>query len=342
MKSLKKYIVRDGDVILTKEGFVFYAVGYDHPPQAAISYLKYIPSELKSEFMVDFIPHEWLRNGRPYHRPKKLYSEENFKQIMSSFEQYHPDYVLDDPIINKKVFAVPFPKIERVFIPQEGLSRLMKAERLDALEDASLELIRLLARESGVPIDSFGIHGSVLTSMHGEKSDMDIAVYGGENFRQVRWTVSRAVERREIEYLFEISTDKFRLNKGRYKGRKFVFNAIRTLDETRNTYGGFQYEPVKQIKFEATITGDSESVFRPASYAIDEWKPLETNSKLEKEDIPKEVFSMIGEFRGMGKIGDQIEVFGMLERVKSLQGEQTNTGVMVGSGKGEEYIRIIS
>ena len=36
---------RDGDTFVTKEGFIFYVFGYEHPPNRVFAFLKYIPSE---------------------------------------------------------------------------------------------------------------------------------------------------------------------------------------------------------------------------------------------------------------------------------------------------------
>ncbi|MHA1143613.1 MAG: nucleotidyltransferase domain-containing protein [Candidatus Helarchaeota archaeon] len=340
--DLKNFIVRDGDIILSSDGFIFYAFGYDHPQNMAISYLKYIPVELREHFPIDFIPHVWKRNERAYIRPKKLYSEENFNKIMQAFELDFPEYVFESQQLRKKVFSVPFSKIKRVFSPEDGLQQLLQKEKADELEKKALELIKLISHESGVSLENFGIHGSILTGMHGEDSDIDISIYGADNFLRVKKAIAEMVKRNVIDYLFEIPTDEYRLNKCVHDGTKFVFNATRTLKEIQNNYDLFQYEPLKQVKFHATILANSESVFRPATYEISGWEPCNEASYIDSKDIPTEVISMIGEFRGLGEIGDQIEVFGMLERVFHVKTGIKHDRVVIGSGIGEEYMKILN
>lgn len=39
---MKSYL--DGDIIVTKENFIFYTFRYEHPSDKVFTYLKYIPS----------------------------------------------------------------------------------------------------------------------------------------------------------------------------------------------------------------------------------------------------------------------------------------------------------
>ena len=130
---MENYIVRDGDIILTTDGFIFYAVGYDHPKNKAISYLKYIPKELQSKFPLKFINNIWFHQNRPYVRPKQLYSPGNFKKILESFRKHFPSYLFFSENIQKDVFVVPFKKIEHVFIPRTGLETLINKQEKDKL-----------------------------------------------------------------------------------------------------------------------------------------------------------------------------------------------------------------
>ena len=63
---------RDGDIIVTDDFFIFYIMGYDHPKDRVISYLKYIPVKVKNYFNLEWIPHIWQFLSREYVRPKKL------------------------------------------------------------------------------------------------------------------------------------------------------------------------------------------------------------------------------------------------------------------------------
>ena len=77
--------IRDGDVIVTKQGFIFYTFGYIHPPTRVIAYLKYIPKELSSLFSLVYHTTEWKNETQVLVRPKKLYSPTNFQLISNQW-----------------------------------------------------------------------------------------------------------------------------------------------------------------------------------------------------------------------------------------------------------------
>jgi predicted nucleotidyltransferase len=209
---------------------------------------------------------------------------------------------------------------------------------LDSHESLAIELIKLLSDTSDVPINEFGIHGSTSYEMHSPSSDIDIAVYGRLNFLKVKEAVQKLVEKGIVKSFIKIPTDKYRLNRGIYKETDFVFNAIRNVEETRNEYGLYKYDHIKTIKFKCKILKDIESVFRPAIYGIEDIKILNDSIDLESQKI-KQVVSMIGEFRGICVKNDKIQGVGMLEKVINQENSEIFYRVVIGSGKGKEFIK---
>jgi len=336
---MDNYIVRDGDIILTTDGFIFYSVGYDHPSKKAISYLKYIPKEYKSKFPLDFIDNTWYHEKKPYIRPKQLYSPHNFKIILESFKQHFPNYLFFSETIQKDIFVVPFDKIKHVFIPRQGLQDLIEKEERDDLEQIGLDLIEFLSNESGVPLNKFGLHGSLLTGMHSEQSDVDIGVYDQLNYFKVKNAVKKLEGEGRIKYLLEIESDKWRFNKSEYKGRKFVFNAIRNIDHVKNTYDLVKYEPIFLVRGKAMITDNSESAYRPAIYEIDKFRSL--NKKIFLKMVPTKVVSMIGEFRDIAQVNQMIEFNGLLEKVTDIKTNSQEYRIFIGSENEGEYMKPI-
>ena len=329
------YIVRDGDIILSTDGFIFYAVGYDHPEEMAISYLKYIPQEYKERFPLKFINNIWYHDMNPYIRPKQLYSPENFKIILQSFKKYFPQYLFSSDKIQKDIFVVPFERIRHVFVPKSGLQDLINRPNKDDLEKFAIELITFLSDKSQISLNKFGLHGSLLTGMHSPQSDVDIGVYDQENYHRVKETVKELVEKKEVNYLFEIESDKWRFNKCEYKGKKFVFNAIRELNQVKNRYNYVKYVPKHVIRGVARVSDVSDSSYRPAIYNIVDFKGDSENI------IPSQVVSMIGEYRDIAKLEQIIEFRGLLEKVLDLQSNKATYRVFIGSENDGEYIRPI-
>ncbi|MFX1451222.1 MAG: nucleotidyltransferase domain-containing protein [Promethearchaeota archaeon] len=338
MKKLDWEYPRDGDIIVTDDFFIFYIMGYDHPKDRVISYLKYIPVKAINYFDLEWIPHKWQFLSREYIRPKKLYSPKIFKSIESTFTTYFPEYLYFSKNWDKTVFAIPYDKIKEVFVPQSGLNHLIKLEKKDVLQKKSIKLINMLSEYSKIPLTDFGIHGSILTSMHTETSDIDVAVYGANNFKELKKIVKKLEEEKKIKYLFEIPTDKIRKNKGIFENQKFVFNAIRKILEINNNYEIFEYKAIKSIQFQCKIVDNSLAMFRPALYRIGDFRPNNPESDLKKDQKPSELISMIGEFRDIVEKDQIAKVSGMLEQVKNNKTDEIYHRVVVGSGKGDEYI----
>lgn len=272
-------------------------------------------------------------------RAEKLYTSKNYQSFLDTFRDNFPDYVYFCPFREKDVISTPLNSIKRVYIPRECLSSLKKVNRKDSLQKTTLKLIQLLSEESSVPFEDFGVHGSIALNMHTPQSDIDFVVYGAQNFRKLEETIDTLVEEGGLNYVVNNRLDQARLYKGRYLNKIFMYNAVRKPEEVNSKYGTYQYSPVKHIKFQYTITDDSEAMFRPAIYKIENYQPTSSASLISKENIPKLIISMIGCYRNIAKQGSKIEVSGMLERVKNIETGEVFYQVVVGTGIDEdEYI----
>jgi predicted nucleotidyltransferase len=193
-----------------------------------------------------------------------------------------------------------------------------------------------LSNESGIALKEFGVHGSIALNMHTAKSDIDVVVYGSSNFRRVEKTISRLVEAGTLRYMFSNRLDVARRFKGRYMRKIFMFNAIRKQEEIRAKYGTFKYTPITPVKFQCTVKDDSEAMFRPAIYKIEDYKLAESTSGLFKTRNPELIVSMIGCYRNIARTGSKIKVSGMLEKVEKIETGEVFHQVVVGTGTSEE------
>jgi len=116
----------------------------------------------------------------------------------------------------------------------------------------------------------------------------------------------------------------------------FMYNAVRKPEEINSKYGMLKYTPIRPVKFYCKVKNDSEAMFRPAIYEIEDYKPANSVITLPKEQIPKSVVSMVGCYRNIAKKGSRIKVSGMLERVENLKTSEVFQQVVVGTGKNEE------
>lgn len=332
--KISDWIPRDGDAILTKEGFIFYTIGYVHPEDGVTAFIKYIPKDLKDQFDVPWLPYEWRLEGITLVRPEKLYSPKIYSSFISSLKKIIPDAVYFNPYVGKELVTVPKDHIKTVYVPNECLQFLLRKKDHDELERKALEVLSMLSKESEVSIEDLGVHGSISLQMHNYQSDIDIAVYGSENFRKVKETFHNLATRDEVSILEADEFDPIRQNRGVYHGSRFVINAIRKIEEINEKFGQYRYQAVKPVEAVCRVVNNNESMFRPSIYEIDNCK----SKQIKKREEPKKVVSMIGQFRDFASIGEEIKVKGMLEKEENVTSDKEEYKIVVGSGKGEEYL----
>ncbi|MGQ9551279.1 MAG: nucleotidyltransferase domain-containing protein [Candidatus Bathycorpusculaceae bacterium] len=332
----EKWIPADGDTFATKEGFIFNVFGYEHPERRVFAFLKYIPSIFKTFFQVDLLERTWKYERTQLFRAERLYTAQNYQSFIETFRNQFPEYVYFCPFRGKEVISAPLSSVQKVYVPKDRLSFLTELECPDTLQRMTLDLVCLLSKESGVAMADFGVHGSVALGIHASESDIDIVVYGSQNFRKLEKTIERLVEARTLSYIFNNRLDAARRFKGRYMDKIFMFNAVRKPEEIRSKYGLFKYTPIAPITFQCSVKDDSEAMFRPAVYKIEDFKPADSASKLTKERIPELVVSMIGCYRNVARQGCKIKVSGMLERVENIDEDRLFHQVVVGTGTSEE------
>lgn len=339
MASAKEWLPLDGDTLLTSDGFIFNVFGYEHPEDRVFSFLKYIPSKFKDLFNIRLLERRWKQGDTEFLRAEKLYTAENYRELLRTLKENLPTYVYFCPFRGKEVIAVPFSHIKRVFAPRDCLQTLLKRPDRDRLQELAVKLITFISEASNVSIEDFGLHGSIALNMHGEGSDIDVVVYGGSNFRRVETTINKLVEEGLLSYVFKNRLDAARKYRVKYEGKILMYAAVRKPEEINVRYGQCRYMPIKPVEFICRVRDDVEAMFRPAIYGVECYSPLNQTSELPDEMAPEKVVSMIGCYRNIARRGDRIRVSGMLERVESINNGKVFYQVVVGSAVGgDEYI----
>jgi len=335
--EMKKWTPRDGETLVTKEGFIFHVFGYEHPPKRVFAFLRYIPSNYADLFSIRYFNRRWKFRDKTLLRAEKTYTARNYRILVKTFHDNFSHYVYFCPFRRKEVISVPLKLIRECFIPKDCLQKLIHSDRKDHLQRKTLDLISMFSAEAGVDLEDFGVHGSIALNMHLLDSDIDFVVYGSENFRKVEKTIERMVKCGELSYVFTNRIERIRRHRGRYKGTIFEYNAIRKIEEIKVKYGENRYQPIKSVRFKCKVLSDEEAVFRPAIYEIKDYTPLTDDSQL--PEPPKRVVSMIGAYRNIARKDEEIEVSGMVERVENLETGRIYYQVVVGTGEKEhEYI----
>lgn len=322
---------RDRDFLKTREGFFFCVVGYEHPPDRILAYLKYIPSPSG----------KWGSTVR-FHRVLARYDAASVADTFSILERYSK-YLFYSEVYGVTFSAVPRSEIVEKYYPEVKVASLLVKGELDQLQSKAVSLIQLLSGESGVPVERFGVTGSILIDIHNPSfSDIDLTVYGKENALEVKDALldlrggaikpfmGNAAEEwiRKKEGVFQLSRRQAqkilerKWNIGFYEGTRFSIHPVRDDTEIERVYGERVYRSLGFCTIEATVASCDDALFLPCRYEVEdvvflEGKPVEG---------VREVVSYEGLFCDIVEEGERIMAHGKLER---------------GEGKGREHYRVL-
>ena len=326
--------LRDRDAIISKEGIIFRVFGYSHPSNAYICDIEYAPAEIfKSNN-----PKAPRNNGN--HVFYKFYEDEGWKFIQENFSQY----LILHEILQKKVTGVNLRDIQQVKKPETELQKLIETEPKDELIEATRNVLEFTTTHSGLPIERFGVFGSMLHGFHHPKlSDIDLIIYGGENTTTLCETLHELYGDKSSPLRNEFETDKtIRGKRWRFQNltpKEFLWHQHRKLiyalfhDEKSSRVIKTEFEPVKDwkeiqneydpntrivqkgwVKMLARITIDNEASFIPSIYGI---KPTEVLDGAKEANEAKRIVSYMEEFRMQSQEDETVYVEGNLEEVKT-------------------------
>lgn len=319
---------KDRDLILTREGLYFTVVGYQHPPDRIFAYLKYVPAP----------GGKWKNESHQLERVLPHYSASMVLNTFQFLEKKHPEYLYDCPVNNIRMSAVPQSDIKKYYMPQKAVSNLKSRSNLDQLQKKAMDLIKFMANASNIPLEYFGLTGSLLLNIHDPLfSDIDVTIHGHENSKIIQKMIINLYENddrfaklsaqeasewksRKMKQ-FNLTSESARIlfdrkwNMGYFSGTRFSIHPIHLDDEVTPPYGSKRYLPVGEGTIQARIIKDAESFYIPCIYEIGdvvvtEGPPL--------KDI-REIVSFEGLYCSIGRKGEQIKCKGKLERVSDNQ-----------------------
>jgi hypothetical protein len=259
---------------------------------------------------------------------------------------------------------VPTDYIEKHFKPEERLREILENSAQDELESKVIKLVKLISKESNVPLNSFGITGSILINIHRvEFSDIDLIIYGKDNSYKVKETLLNLyrdsasnvrkfskVEFKEwcvkVSSLYRLELDDARKicerkwNRGIFDGTLFSIHPVKVEEEISSSYDDFVFRPVGIVKVRATVVNAENSIFNPAIYEISQVKIVEgpkINGNI------KEVVSYEGLYSDIAREGEKIEVRGKLENIINRTVGTSYYRILIGSpeANGSDYLRLL-
>jgi len=345
---------RDRDFLRTKEGFFFCVVGPYHPPNRVISYLKYVPARLGG----------WGKGIWRFKRVLRDYTIPSLLETFNLLEKDYPHYLFYSPFYNILMTAVPLEYVSKHYKPEEKLTQLMNAKRPDILQKKVTRFVSFLSEKSNVSPEFFGVTGSILLNIHRlGVSDIDLTIYGSKNSLAVKRVLQEAqsqqvanIKRLEGSALkawcrkrassHPLSLEEAMLiykrkwNMGIFEDTEFSIHPVKLEEEVNEEYADKIYEPLGLVTMGAVVVENSDSMFLPAIYRIQDARVIKGPQVAEIE----EVVSYEGLYGDLAEVGESILVKGKLELVRDKKNKRKYHRVVVGSpeGKGTEYIKLLT
>lgn len=313
---------KDRDFVETLEGLLFCLVGYQHPPNKYIAYLKYSPAASG----------RWQRSGAAYHRELAFYHAHQVGLTITELEQQYPQYVHDSPVWDMRFSMVPTERVRTYYTPEARLAEIV-ANPKDELEEATIRVVEEIQRATAIPLSALGITGSILLGIHSPAfSDIDLIIYGRANAQRLRHIMTgldlTGASPMDAAYIDEWCRGVVKHHTLTYaqahwlisrrwnfvyfgEGRHTIsLHPTRADDEITEVYGEHFYRDIGAARIVATLTETGDAIFLPAIYQVASVDILE-GPQVEITEIC--VYE--GLFGQIGEPGQRVEARGKLERI---------------------------
>jgi len=269
----------EGTFIKTKDNIIFEVKGLVHPPNKVVAFPRFISDPKGNR----------THRGHTY---RKIYSiHERFEFLRKN----NPNYIIHDPVFDEELCEVPLKDVERVYNPVNRLKRLRKSQNLDSLEIAAFQCLKFLKEKAGVPWSKLGISGSLLVGLHTATSDIDPVVYGVENCWKAHSALRKLLEEggtpfqpyslADLRKLFDfrskdtlmsfedfVAVESRKVFQGKFLDWDYFIRFVKSPDEIGEKYGEVCYKNCGYAKIEASVVDDSEAIFTPCPYKIENVK----------------------------------------------------------------------
>ena len=253
----------------------------------------------------------------------------------------YPEFQFDSYYADIVLHGIPINLIKEIYYPEQTVTRLLGMESPDNKQSDAIGIINTLLAV-GFKKDYMGITGSIMLDMHNENSDVDIIIYGREQFLKIRKYIKNSLDKGEINSLTQAmwkdtyerrdcalsfnefySHEKRKFNKFIFGNSKIDISAIPKKGEKYKESG--PYKKISKDEISSIVTNDTYAYDFPARYLIN-------------HNMIKEVVSYTATYTGQARKGEKIEAAGFVE--------EDRDGVyrlLVGTSREakDEYIRVI-
>ncbi|MDF1583527.1 MAG: nucleotidyltransferase domain-containing protein [Methyloprofundus sp.] len=302
------------DFIQTAEGLVFAVVDQGLEQGKVLCFLRYV------------------RQGSVW---KKLNTQEANQLLV----EHYPHYLFFSQLKSAALHAVHVQSIVIHHQPRQRLKDLLVKQNPDMIEQDFIALCQVLLVQ-GIDLHDVGVTGSLLIGAQNLNSDIDLVVYGREQFHQLRMMIKQLIQQGQLQQLAEqdwlasyqrrqchlsyadyVWHELRKYNKALINQRKFDLNLLAlSIEEESNSY-----QKKGSIVIQAIVLDAQYGFDYPARFLIEHKQA-------------SEVVCYTATYTGQAEQGERIEVAGQLE--------VSNTGlvrILVGSSREAEgeYIKVL-
>ncbi len=130
------------------------------------------------------------------------------------------------------------------------------------------------------------------------------------------------------------TTEHRKVLQGKFLQHDFFIRCIKDWDEVEERYGDVVYTTVGYAKIEATISDDSEAIFTPCRYVVDNVQVLEGKGG----ETVTEIASFRGRFCEQARAGETVMAQGKVEKMQKKDGD-TSFRLLLG-GKPSDFMAL--
>jgi predicted nucleotidyltransferase len=331
---------REGDLLKDLNEIIFDVKGLVHPKCQIIAFPRFIPDSQGTR----------IYEGIAY---DKVYS---ISARFEFLEKNFPNYIVYDPVFDEKLCEVSSENVKHHYKPANCLKELRQSKKLDMLEEKALRLLETLRYFANVPWEKMGISGSLLVKLHTASSDIDPIVYGSKNCQKVYLTLQSILKNGDVAFKpytvedlkvlfyfrskdtlmgFEdfVAIESRKVLQGKFMGKDYFIRFVKEWDEISEKYGDIRYKNCGYAKIKATIKDDSESIFTPCIYIVENVRVIE-GSKLQPI---QEIASFRGRFCEQARTGEVVVAQGKVEHVMDYSQNREHFRLLLGN-KPSDYM----
>jgi hypothetical protein len=193
-------------------------------------------------------------------------------------------------------------------------------------------------------------------SLHTPASDIDPIVYGSKACYKVYSALGSLSEddkspvkrysSKELKELFDfrskdtampfedfVRTESRKVLQGKFMGRDYFIRFVKDWNEIEEKYGTILYKPEGYAKIRATVADNSEAIFTPCCYRIDNVEVLEGT----RIEAVEEIASFRGRFCEQARKGETVIAQGKVEKLQK-EGEREQYRLLLGNKPSDHMI----